>query len=180
MPRKTSGLSYSIWTLCILFGLILGCRSAQPAASVTPSPIPASPQPAPAATITTPEALLFEQRPLTIWVPYSFSSFIERGPDSFIAATVHQFERRHPQLRVEFVIKADEGDASLFNFLRSAYRVAPAILPDMILFDTRQLWPIIELGLLQPIRTDQMTNNDGFFPFAMQAVMVDEQQYAIP
>jgi ABC-type glycerol-3-phosphate transport system substrate-binding protein len=50
----------------------------------------------------------------------------------------------------------------------------------MILFDARHLWQILELGLLQPLATDEINNNNGFFPFAVQAVTVDGEQYAIP
>jgi ABC-type glycerol-3-phosphate transport system substrate-binding protein len=171
----------SLWRLVLLSGLLFGCQhneqssiplSTPTAVSVTHN-TPATP------TILTSETIS-EQQPLTIWLLANFSPVLNSPTQQMLTTQFRQFEEQHPEVSIEIHQKADEGEASLFTYLRSVQLVAPTLLPDIILIDTRQLWQVMELGLLAPVQTRQFKNASAFFPFALESVQEGQQLYAIP
>ncbi len=91
-----------------------------------------------------------------------------------------QFERVHPGVHVELQFKNESGDASMLNYLRHAQRLAPTILPDLILLDTQQLWQVADLELVQPIAVKQFITPTDFFPFTIAAASYNETLLGIP
>lgn len=162
--------------------VITACRQPAPAeATATPVTLaqPVSgPALTPAATAI-PRANLV-QRPLTVWMPALLAGEARPGAEQIIAAAVDDFTLRFAGQTVELVVKADEGQASLLNYLRSTQRVAPTILPDLLLLDAKQIWQVIELGLAQPLTPTQLTQRDGFYPFAWDAVSIHDRYYGVP
>lgn len=120
------------------------------------------------------------QRPLTVWMPSSLSGAARPEVDQFIASATDAFARRYPNQTVEWVVKAEEGQASLLNYLRNAQRVAPTIVPDLLLLDAQQIWQVAELGLAQPLTVTGLTEREGFYPFAWDAVTIHDYYYGIP
>jgi len=91
-----------------------------------------------------------------------------------------QFERAHPGVHVEIQLKNESGEASMLNYLRSAQRLAPTILPDLILLDSQQLWQVADLELAQPITIAQVTNLNDLLPFTLAAATYEGELIGIP
>ena len=126
------------------------------------------------------ETVVRQERQMVIWLPASMSYEEETNAGAILASVYTQFEQAHPGVRIEVQIKADTGEASLFSYLQMAQRVAPTILPDLVLLDTQQLWQAADLGLIQPLMIDEVTNLNDFYPFAKDAVTYNEKIYGVP
>jgi multiple sugar transport system substrate-binding protein len=121
-----------------------------------------------------------EHRPLTVWIPASFAPGIDATTESDVVAAIEAFSAQSPDAPVEVILKAEDGEASILNYLRTGQQVAPSILPDLLLVDARQLWQIVELRLAQPLTTTQLTHRSDFYPFVWDAVTLDGQLYGVP
>jgi ABC-type glycerol-3-phosphate transport system substrate-binding protein len=171
----------TITTLSILVYLLLtGCQE------TTPTPAPPTPTAVLSAAIGVTPTLTAAlndvsaaHRPLTVWLPASFVPTPESPAAQVLEQAIDQFTADYPELPVEILPKADEGPASLLNYLRSGQQVAPAILPDLILLETQQLWQVAELGLVQPLTLTQLAFQD-FYPFARESVAINERSYGAP
>lgn len=129
---------------------------------------------------TTVEAAPLAENQLVIWAPDFFEAKPDAAPGNVLQAVYHQFEQANPGVHIDVHIKAESGAAGIFNYLRSAQRVAPTILPDLVLLDTQYLWQIAELDLVHPITFDDLGQNANFYPFALNAVTFKQQPYGIP
>ncbi len=141
----------------------------------SPTPVAATP-----AANAAPDAPRPDSRQLVVWLPAFSGVAGEDSAGDVLAAAFHQFEQTHPGVRVDVQIKSESGPADLFSYLRSAQRVAPSILPDVVLINTQALWQIVDLGLAAPIAADQAARVDDFYPFTMDAVRYGGQVYGIP
>ena len=141
----------------------------------SPTPVAATP-----AANAAPDAPRPDSRQLVVWLPAFSGVAGEDSAGDVLAAAFHQFEQTHPGVRVDVQIKSESGPADLFSYLRSAQRVAPSILPDVVLINTQALWQIVDLGLAAPIAADQAARVDDFYPFTMDAVRSGGQVYGIP
>lgn len=179
----------------LLLGLLVSCRRAEQIDELpTPTATPVADGLAATPTSTSPELAIREQRPLTVWVPASFlaapvatsqvitteARALEDAAVALLADVLARFAQQHPDVHVQVAIKAEEGPASLFNYLRSAQRVAPAILPDLLLMEADQLRPLLELGMLSPLPLAELANPALIYPFARAAATVDEENYGVP
>ena len=77
-----------------------------------------------------------DTRQLVLWVP----EFLDPNPDTnagrVLDAAMTQFKQANPNVTLDVKLKAEIGEAGLFQYLRSAQKVAPSILPDIIAIDT--------------------------------------------
>ena len=119
-------------------------------------------------------------RPLVLWVPEFLDVEPSDNAGSVLSAAITQFEQVNPGVQVELAAKAERGEASLFNYLLSAQKAAPAILPDLMVLNTQQLWQVAELGLVQPISASTALQMVDFYDFALQAVTYNEQVLGVP
>lgn len=83
-------------------------------------------------------------------------------------------------MRIDVEVKAESGPASIFSYLRSAQRVAPSILPDIVLINSQSLWQIADLGLVPPLAENQTGRAGDFYQFSLDAVRYGGQVYGIP
>ncbi len=121
-----------------------------------------------------------DNRQLVVWLP-DFSGLAgEDSAGDILAATFHQFEQTHPGIRIDVQVKAASGPADLFSYLRSAQRVAPSILPDVVLINTQALWQLADLGLALPIPAEQAKRAGDFYQFSLDAVAYQGQAYGVP
>jgi len=97
-----------------------------------------------------------------------------------LAEQAQAFANAYPNYRLEWIIKPPAGPGGVFDFMRAAQGVAPAILPDLAVLDARELGHAVRTGLLQPIDTllPEATRSD-LFPFARNASLVEGQWYGI-
>ncbi|MEZ4675682.1 MAG: extracellular solute-binding protein [Caldilineaceae bacterium] len=119
-------------------------------------------------------------RQLVIWAPDLFQASLDPTTNHPMVALFEEFERNHPGVHIDVQIRADGGEAGILDYLRSAQRVAPAILPDIMLVNTQQLWQVVELGLLAPIDLAQLDSATEFYPHALLAATYNEQLWGIP
>ncbi|GIV76198.1 MAG: maltose ABC transporter substrate-binding protein [Litorilinea sp.] len=171
------------WMLAALvFLLVAGaCRSPQAENPTSPSPALPPPDNRPGPPIAPDiSSLPPREQQLVVWAP----DFLEAGADdrerAILAAAYQRFEQAHNGVNLEVHIKAQFGTASMGNYLRSAQRVAPAILPDLVLLDTQQLWPLVDVGLIQPLDVANEVQIADFYQFTLDAVTYQGQVYGIP
>lgn len=173
---------YMVGLVALLVVGLTSCNNAQSLPDALPTPLPAIP------VEGTPNFFGQEEvdipdttdRQLVLWVPASINRLVDLGANRTLASIYEQFERNHPGVHIEAQIHAESGEASLLSYLRSAQRVAPAILPDLILIDTQQLWQVADFELLQPLDRQQFSRNFEFYPFAINAVTYQEQLVGVP
>lgn len=170
--------------LVVLCTLLLGLLSCQQV-PVTPTLVSPTPtgsvtaqQTSTAVALATEVAL--DVRPLTVWAQASLLPPADSEAMQILSAALETFAAQESDLIVEFVPKSDRGQASLLNYLRSAQRVAPAVLPDLILLDAQQLWQVAELGLIQPVTLTELVTAEGYYPFTLDAVTINENLYGFP
>jgi ABC-type glycerol-3-phosphate transport system substrate-binding protein len=118
-------------------------------------------------------------RQLVVWLPPFGSPLDDDRAGAIFANAFRQFEREHLGVDVDVHVKAERGPAALLTYLRSAQRVAPAILPDLVLINTQELWQAADLGLVPALRPDEI-RNDGFYAFASASVRYRDQVFGVP
>src|SRR5581483_2548794 len=156
-----------VWNRVWLVGLLLwlaACGAAQstsqtPAVAtsiVTSTPLTQfsaslSPtQPSPTRTVS-----LSSETPvtLTLWVPEDFAPGAERGGD-VLAEQIAAFEAAHPNITLNYVLKAPYGKGGIVDWLTQIHELMPDRLPDIALVDSRELDVLEAQGLLQPLNRD--------------------------
>jgi len=180
--REKQKRRYLFSVVILLLAGVISCNNAQPlpdelSTPLSAIPVEGTPNFSRAEEIDIPDAT---NRQLVLWVPTSNDRLFDLETNRTLASIYEQFERNHPGVHIEAQIHAESGEASLLNYLRSAQRVAPTILPDIVLIDTQQLWQVAELELLHPLNWQQFSHNFEFYPFAIEAVTYQEQQIGIP
>jgi ABC-type glycerol-3-phosphate transport system substrate-binding protein len=148
----------------------------------TPTPLPPIPPTATAeiAPVVDETVVPNADDQLVVWLPAFAGTATEGSAGAILTNAFHQFEQRNPSINLDVQVKADAGSASLFNFLRSAQQVAPTILPDLVLINTQQLWQIVDLGMVAPLREEERLSNVDFFPVTRAAVNYRAQTVGIP
>ncbi len=171
------GASWRIWLAGMLVWLLLvGCNRS---AIVTPTPVSAPPPRVTDAPIPARTDLLPTARQLVVWMPPFGNPLDDDRAGAVFADAFRQFERDHPGVDIDVHVKAERGPASLLTYLRGAQQVAPAILPDLVLINTQELWQIVDLGLAPALAPDEI-RSDGFYAFALTAVNYRSQTVGIP
>ena len=169
-PRLTWLAGAIVWLL------LAGCNRS---AIVTPTPVSAPPSVATAAPIPARTDLVPAARQLVVWMPPFGNPLDDDRAGAVFGDAFRQFERDHPGVNIDVHVKAERGPASLLTYLRSAQQVAPAVLPDLVLINTQDLWQIADLGLVPTLVPGEI-RNDGFYAFALSAVTYRNQTFGIP
>jgi ABC-type glycerol-3-phosphate transport system substrate-binding protein len=167
--------------LPLLALFLIGCAQAQPTSQALPPTLELATEGTP--TVATAVELTGQEvvdRQLVIWAPARFQPALDPSNNPTLATIYEQFERSHPGVHIEIQVRVDSGEASLLSYLRSAQRVAPTILPDIILIDTQQLWQVADLELLAPLRQSQFDPNQELYPFTIEAATYNGQLLGLP
>lgn len=158
--------------------------TATPSADATPE-VEASPS----RSAATAEALLDETSTpepelpiqLILWTVEAVSPQAEGEAGVVFGTSLAAFEETNPDVQVSVVLKNESGKGSVPDYLRSASKAAPSVLPDVIVLNLVDLAQLAHSGLIVPL--------DGLLPPALiddllpgaQAVgTVDEQLMGIP
>lgn len=117
---------------------------------------------------------------LTVWTTEELSPIAARGGRAF-KNQVDAFTRAQPNLRVEFVLKKASGKGGMLDFLVNTHAVAPQLLPDLIVLDSRELDAAAQTGLLQPLDDDFPAGvYADLFPPAQKIARVEGAWLALP
>lgn len=114
-------------------------------AIVSETPTPAAP-PTPEAS---PDTLL--PISLELWAPEEFASGAEHGGE-VLGRQIVEFETAHPNIRLDYVLKAPYGKGGMVDWLVQLQELMPDRLPDAAIVDSRELERLEKLGLLQPLQ----------------------------
>ncbi len=178
---------WNVFLLSILLTLA-GCsltpRLPNPFATATPVPSPtATPTATPAISRATPTSAA-AQTPSTIdlvwWTPIWFSPQSKTPAGEFLGERIAAFEKAHPQINVHILVKPPYGKGGIKDYLLGAYKVAPSLLPDLVVFDMTDMSAFAPLGIFQslsPLVKD--TFAASFYPVAVQAGTVQHTWMAV-
>lgn len=122
-----------------------------------------------------------EERSLIIWAPPFLMHPDEDSDSSSFGAVTNDFKEANPGVELTILAKAETGPSSLHDYVQSASQVAPAILPDIVLIETQHLWPLVEQLNIPALTADELgIHLESAYPFAQNAVAIQEQIYGIP
>jgi ABC-type glycerol-3-phosphate transport system substrate-binding protein len=164
--------------------IVAGCQFNSPAPSVDGTPVATAPTPTVALSTVVP-TIIVEPTPavveLRVWGPLEFSPQDTTETAAIFETQRREFESESDDILLSFEPKEETGAAALIEYLRSASAVAPATLPDIIIFPTSQLNELAESQLLVPLEPliSRDLRND-LYPFAMRDTLINESWVAIP
>lgn len=187
------------WIVTFFFvgSLLTGCnlfRSASTAVGVTEATGEATPLPAdgtvqtpiprqsePTAAQETATVPVASTITLTWWTPAWFFPDGDEAGGRILQELVVGFEAAHPGIVIEPIAKLPYGKGGLLDFLATASRVAPDVLPDLVALDLAELPAAVRLGLVQPLGALLPPDlSDDLFPFAVQAGQIEGEWLALP
>ena len=118
---------------------------------------------------------------LTIWTIESISPDAEGETGSFINNSLRNFERTHPNIDVDVILKKPSGKGGALDFLRTSKKVAPAILPDIVILNASDLNHAYNEGLVQSLdgKLDRSIVQD-LLPAARKMGTVDDNLVGVP
>ena len=176
-----------VWVIGGIMVLVLSAcggwpRIPNPLAAPTPTPSPTpvpTPTPAPQepTSLTTPTPTPIT---LTWWTPRWFSPQGEDPAARFVAEQIARFEERYPTVQVRTLVKRTRGKGSVRDYLEGAYKVAPALLPDVVTVNMEDVPALSSLGIFQPL-TPLLPSEvvDAMYPTARNAGVWGETWYAV-
>ncbi|MBN1876331.1 MAG: extracellular solute-binding protein [Anaerolineae bacterium] len=150
-----------------------------------PTPIPSSlptaiPEPT---TVSTPTVTLTPVPgliTLVVWVPDFLDPYKETGSTPVLTPHLDAFVKMHRDVQIQIVVKKAQGTGGLYHLLSTAYNVAPAILPDLIVLNRTDLHAAIRSGLVQPLEASTSENTyfeTDFYAFTDLEVPVDNESF---
>jgi len=141
--------------LALILAFVPGCALHKPPISYPVPTLSTTPTPSPTLHPHLPQEVT-----LTFWLPDEL--FLEGKPGKEqLEAEIRAFELAHPQVKVKVYTKKASGKGGILHLLRSAYEVAPSVLPDLVVMEAVEAAGIEE-SLFQPL--DLIP--EGLFPFA--------------
>ncbi|MBI2845685.1 MAG: extracellular solute-binding protein [Chloroflexi bacterium] len=150
-------------TLLLAFAqiIVVACRPT-PQPNITPTP-PASPTPQLSPTAT-PSAGVS----ITLWAP----------PEMVPASVLEEFAQAFPQITVDFFPKKAYGAGGIQDFLLTTSQVVPENLPDLVLIDASQIYPLVEQGVLTSVADLTPPGIlDDLFPPVVSATTINGEVY---
>ncbi len=118
---------------------------------------------------------------LTVWTVESISPDAEGETGAFISNSLRNFERTHPDINVDVILKKPSGKGGALDFLRTSKKVAPAILPDIIILNATDLSHAYDERLVQSLdgKLDRSIVQD-LLPAARRVGTVDGNLVGVP
>ena len=118
---------------------------------------------------------------LSVWLPPGFDPHGGSVAAGILQARLDEFTEKHPQVRLEVRVKAEEGTGGLLDSLLSAKAAAPLALPDLILLPHTQLSAAVASQLLFPLAgLTETLDSDDWYPFARELSQADGTPYGLP
>ncbi len=118
---------------------------------------------------------------LILWTVAEISPEAEGEAGEFIRDSLRAFERSHPGVDVEVILKKASGKGGVLDFLRTAKEVAPSILPDVAIIDTTGLNQAHSEDLIQSLngKLDRSIVQD-LLPAARRMGTIEDQLVGVP
>lgn len=171
---KTLALA-SLLLLLSACSMIPGLSQPQPTAALTPTAEAAQPQP------TATQAAGNAPVNLLLWLPPDFDPTAETEAGALLADRLAAFTTEHPTVRIQTRIKAEAGDAGMYNALLAANASAPLTVPDLVLLSTQDLRKAAENELVLPLNEYfPEPFDENWYEFAHLLGMHRDQVYGLP
>jgi ABC-type glycerol-3-phosphate transport system substrate-binding protein len=154
---RAASLRLVLWTLAL--SLLAGCSLFRSGAKETPAPptpggtlrptpigtppgtsLPGTPSPIPTVGPVT----------LVLWTSEDYAPTSETEGGMQLLDQIQAFQQDH-DVRVEVILKKRSGTGGLLDFLTTASKAAPSVLPDVITLSDADLYRATRAGLLQPL-----------------------------
>jgi len=177
-----------LWLILAL--LATGCEQVERglesvlAEQATPTLVATPTQAAP--TLVAPPTATAEAAPpgptaLVVWMPPFLAPSADTPGGQALLEQITAFDEAHPDIPVEFYIKAVRGPGSAIAYLHSAPPVAPGVLPDLVLLNRESLIEAAEGRLIVPISEllDPAILAD-LYPVAVDLGIVDGELIGLP
>lgn len=119
---------------------------------------------------------------IVLWTP-SFFDPLPGSPNAasdLLADALTQFKEEQLETEIVVQVKSEQGGSTIYDYLRSASKVAPSILPDIILVESQRLWVLADQDLILPFAARELAALANAYPFAQAAVTHKENVYGIP
>lgn len=107
---------------------------------------------------------------LTLWTTEAFFPTEDSDSGQVLAQQWQAFEAAHSNVTLEHILKKPYGKGGILDFLNTASKAAPTVLPDLAILDTRELDEAAEAELIQPL--DDLVSSElqqDLFPFARRS-----------
>ncbi len=155
--------------MLLLVILLAGCNGNVPAPT---SPLPTSTptlveDPAPTPTPTPGVQPMIVT--LKLWTPEELNPYGREPGAEVMANLLDNFSEAYPDVQVDVTVKKAQGRGGLLDFLRTARKAAPSIMPDLVILDVEDLETAAGSGLIQPL--DELISPiemEERFPFAVE------------
>ncbi len=158
-----------------LFAFLLGGCAAFHTTTPTATP-PFSPPPTP--TLTPAVAVEDGYVELDLWISDAILPPDATEEESPLLAQLSAFSERHERVEINVQVKRNEGEGGLLNLLETASKVAPSVLPDLVLMDEATMREAASESLLRPLLSGEMPAST--YPTAIQAGRVGTGTYGLP
>ena len=101
---------------------------------------------------------------------------------NLINAQIENASNQIPPVRIDYRVKENSEDSSIFEFLEKAYLAAPQAMPDLIVLPYEIMEIAAEKEYIMPINQDivALFADENIFPFAKQMAQVDGVYYGVP
>lgn len=176
-------------TLSVSLAFLAGCSSLAPLLErLTPSPVPSVSSPEATQSMATPEAETTETprpanepRILRVWLPPRFDPEAGTAAADLLKQRLADFETQYPRLKIEVRIKAEQGEANLFDALSVTSMAAPTAMPDLVALSRPALEAAALKGLLHPIDGLSTALQDpNWYGYARQLGQIENIGYGLP
>lgn len=88
---------------------------------------------------------------LTIWTVEEFAPADEDPGGRNLLGQLLAFDRSHPDLSIEVLVKRPDGPGSIMDYLQTAPAVAPDVLPDITILSSQNLPLAVDEGVIQAL-----------------------------
>ncbi len=183
-----SRVATRIFCLCLVISMGLSGCDTTPSDTPSPTETPdtATPQPTPTRDVgltPTPGGAFLPPGPvtLTIWTTQEFAPTDEDAGGRLLLNQLLAFDRSHPDLTVEVIVKRPTGPGGIMDYLNTASEVAPSVLPDVTVLNSQMLRTAATFGVVQ--RLDDLLLPEmveDLYPVAGQLGRVDGYLLGIP
>jgi hypothetical protein len=128
------------------------------------------------AAVETPEPLV-----LTVWIPDTFAGPSAAQSHKLLEDQITAFESSHPGLDVAVRYKNIRPSQGMSDLLSTTYRVAPALLPDLVLLDQADMESSAVKGMILPLDgLAEIASRNRLLPSFMSPAVIQGSSFALP
>ncbi len=167
---------WRLFSLCFLF-VSVGCTLVSPVSVTSPLPTGTPPPTRVLSPTPTPSPPL-DLITLSLWTP-DFLGNNESANVALLRSAINAFTRDYADVQVRVLVKKAKGTGGIYNLLSSTAKVAPDLLPDLVILSEVDLQAAAKSSVIHPLDMIKLDRAD-FYPFAAQGVFVQDTLYGVP